>query len=350
MSSLDDLPAVNTVAVVLSLTLWSFYVCLFTVFALRKWRMWSLTSLPVVFTLLIFACNLGDTICTIVVAYRGFGWYPEGKTIYFIRFYSRLIDHGWFAAGSFFHCSAAFLADLMMIWRVYVVWSRNVRVLYIPIVLMSCASTGCAWIFIQDVVEAPKFHADPALVNEYNYLSAAVLALDILMTWYYTIMICYRLWAMERQNRAAADAARFEPMGLSSDDPTSPYAKIIRVLIQSGIIFSITEIVFLVCVLVDSTNGKYIMNYLISRMIGISTVLIVLQLNNGGTSRNTSRNRPQGGMTGASETFSMPVFRVSMNAKETGINDDPEVGAKNLSQSSAYDNSTGEDLSYSSTT
>ncbi|KAG8872941.1 hypothetical protein FRB97_007154 [Tulasnella sp. 331] len=314
MSSLDDLPAVNTVAVVLSLTLWSFYVCLFTVFALRKWRMWSLTSLPVVFTLLIFACNLGDT--------RGI---PDAS-------------------------SKAFLADLMMIWRVYVVWSRNVRVLYIPIVLMSCASTGCAWIFIQDVVEAPKFHADPALVNEYNYLSAAVLALDILMTWYYTIMICYRLWAMERQNRAAADAARFEPMGLSSDDPTSPYAKIIRVLIQSGIIFSITEIVFLVCVLVDSTNGKYIMNYLISRMIGISTVLIVLQLNNGGTSRNTSRNRPQGGMTGASETFSMPVFRVSMNAKETGINDDPEVGAKNLSQSSAYDNSTGEDLSYSSTT
>ncbi|KAG8887902.1 hypothetical protein FRB98_008797 [Tulasnella sp. 332] len=303
MTPLDDLPAVNIAALVLSLALWSIYIGLFMTFALRKWRTWSLTSLTVVFTLLIFACNLGDTVCTIVVAYRGFSWYPEGKKVYFIRFYARLIDHGWFAVSSSFDN--------------------------------------------RDAVDAPKFSADHAFLARYNDLSAAVLVIDIAMTWYFTLMICYRLWTVERQNRAAADTAHFEPGENPSDSPTSPYAKIIRVFIQSGMLYSIAEIIFLICMLTGSVNGKYIMNYLISRVMGISTVLILLQLNARTTSRGISGGRLP---TGASESFSMPVFRVSANMEQTDNIEDPEIGTKGVSQISTYDNSTGEHLPYSSKT
>lgn len=103
-------------------------------------------------------------------------------------------------------------------------------------------------------MDASKFSSDHAFLAGYNYLSAAVLAIDIIMTWYFTLMICYRLWTVERRNRAAADATLSEPRGLSSNDQTSPYAKIIRVLIQSGMLYSVTEIIFLICVLTDSVS------------------------------------------------------------------------------------------------
>ncbi|KAG9026930.1 hypothetical protein FRB95_008323 [Tulasnella sp. JGI-2019a] len=302
-SNLDDLAAVNMAAIVLSISLWSFYVLLSVVMvlALRR-RKTSLSLLPAFCTIFVFVCNFGDTICIAFTGFKGFLTYPGGKTLYFILYYERAIDHGWYAATSILRCLTGLGADVLMIWRLFVIWSRDIRVIYLPISFVSLAGVCCVTVFLYDFRFAPRWSQHPAWLEQYHYVSVAMLTLDILNSWYCTGLICYQLISMLRQKKAAANAHH----ELVSDMTTgSPYRRIIWVLIQSGMLYSLSQAAFLICMLTNSAYGEYIANYLISRVIGIATVLIILQLN---TAPLRSNNASQAA-SAASGSFSMPVFR-----------------------------------------
>ncbi|KAG8873258.1 hypothetical protein FRB97_006897, partial [Tulasnella sp. 331] len=87
---------------------------------------------------------------------------------------------------------------------------------------------------------------DPKFVTFYNIPTIAMLFNDILLTWYFTGMICYRIWSVERQRRVIR--ALHGEIGLENQ-MESPYVLITQVLIQSGMLYSITEAVFLSCIL-----------------------------------------------------------------------------------------------------
>ncbi|KAG9008019.1 hypothetical protein FRB94_013784 [Tulasnella sp. JGI-2019a] len=85
------------------------------------------------------------------------------------------------------------------------------------------------------------------------------------------------------------------------------------VLIQSGVLYSVTELAFLVCILLGIYNGQDIINSLNVRIIGFTTVLIILQLNTGGAEVNASirsRHTGQSAVGSDSTGFSIPVFNV----------------------------------------
>ncbi|KAG8998410.1 hypothetical protein FRB94_006912 [Tulasnella sp. JGI-2019a] len=156
--------------------------------------------------------------------------------------------------------------------------------------------------------------ADPSFFTQHNDLTVSVLASDIALTWYYTGMICYRLWLLAKQKRAVVDAANGNFAAWSNI--TSRHGKVVWVLIQSGILYSVTELAFLVCILLDIYNGEDIINYLNVRIIGFATTLIILQLNTGGAEVNASLERsrrraaqPAAGSVGTG--FSIPVFNVA---------------------------------------
>ncbi|KAG8980625.1 hypothetical protein FRB93_009162 [Tulasnella sp. JGI-2019a] len=180
-----------------------------------------------------------------------------------------------------------------------------------------------------DIWLAPKFLEDRAVLAQYSYMTVTLLAIDILNTWYCTGLICYRLCSMMRQKRATASV-----LDDVEADATAggSYRRIIWVLIQSGMLYSITEAVLLICVLTKSRSGIYIMNYLISRTTGISSVLIIIQLNILPPRSNTSENSQQS-PTGNSGSYSMPVFRKWV--KDESTTDD--MGIKGISQSSTYE-------------
>ncbi|KAG9039736.1 hypothetical protein FRB95_007163 [Tulasnella sp. JGI-2019a] len=98
--------------------------------------------------------------------------------------------------------------------------------------------------------------------------------MNITMTWYLTGFIVCRLWSSERRARAAEDYEISSRSGL--------YNRIIKVLIQSGMLHSVTEAIFLLCIIVGSDNGIAFMSDVEARIIGIVTTLIVLQLNRSG--------------------------------------------------------------------
>ncbi|KAG9010169.1 hypothetical protein FRB93_004831 [Tulasnella sp. JGI-2019a] len=191
--------------------------------------------------------------------------------------------------------------------------SRDRRVTYLPAVLILFGAVGCITIVAFDIMFATRF-ADPSFFTQYNDLTVSVLANDIALTWYYTGMICYCLWLLAKQKRAVEEAANGNFAAWSNI--TSRHGKVMWVLIQSGILYSVTELAFLVCILLDIYNGEDIINYLNVRIIGFTTTLIILQLNTGGAEVNASLERsrrraaqPAAGSVGTG--FSIPVFNVA---------------------------------------
>ncbi|KAG8980090.1 hypothetical protein FRB93_009671 [Tulasnella sp. JGI-2019a] len=307
-----DKVTVILVATILSLTLWVFYVCLFikTILVLRL-RGTSALSLPVITISVAFFFNLGDTACRIVTTYKGFVRYPDGPLAYFTLYDAKLIDRNWTAAINFCISGAAFAAEVLMIWRLFVIWSRNKRVIYLPLVLLAISTIGCALLVLFDILESARFK-DPEFIRYESILTVGALGADIILTWYITGLICYRLWSMERQKRQVAMGTGLDDLNSGGNHVPSRYGKVTTTLIQSGMLLSVTEVALVACTLAkNATNGKDTIDYLLTRIIGITTLLIMLQLNTGVPDR---RQQPTG--IGIS-AFSMPVFRV--------VNPDDEV-------------------------
>ncbi|KAG8995969.1 hypothetical protein FRB94_008609 [Tulasnella sp. JGI-2019a] len=200
-----------------------------------------------------------------------------------------------------------------MTWRLFIIWSRDMRVIYLPIVLLTASGVNCIMVVFYDVFRISRF-GDLSFSARYEMIVAAALAVDILLTWYLTGFICFRIWSVQQQNRAVAGIIPFDELSSRGDgygQTRSRYENIMMSLMQSGMLYSINMAALLGCVLARDSSGrmesfgKDILNLLNSKVIGITSVLIMLQLNNG----TSSCKIQQQGQIGAS-VFSMPVFRV----------------------------------------
>lgn len=120
--------------------------------------------------------------------------------------------------------------------------SRDKRVIYLPILLILVGTVGRVMILVFDVMFTTRFE-DPVFVAQDNALNIVVLWTVLAETWYSTGLICYRLWAMERQKRATGAA---DDEGLWSRS-THRYGTVMRVLIQSGMLHSVELVAFITC-------------------------------------------------------------------------------------------------------
>ncbi|KAG8980627.1 hypothetical protein FRB93_009164 [Tulasnella sp. JGI-2019a] len=331
-----DMPSVNTVALALSVGLWGLYtyLCIIMVLALRRRGLW-LASLPIYCTTLVFVCNFGDTFCVVFTACKGYFFYPGGKVVYFIRYNDRTIDRGWYAASSLFRGVTCIGANALLIWRAFVIWSRDKRTLYFPVVLLFFTTIACALVVVYNIQWAPRFLEDPAVLARYGYITVTLLAMDIINTWYCTGLICYRLCSLMRQKRATADALNDLQGDVTAE---GLYRRIIQVLIQSGMLLSTMELAVLVCIASSNRDGTCIMTHMFSSITGITTVLMIIQMNILPL-RNNMNNSLQ---RSASGSFTMPVFRKLVNYESTTN----QVGAQGISQSTAYEDSMQQTISY----
>ncbi|KAG9033289.1 hypothetical protein FRB95_000384 [Tulasnella sp. JGI-2019a] len=281
------------VATVLSLILWALYVFLFikTCSILRSKKV-SPLSLPMVIISLIFLFNIGDIICVIFITKKSLDHFPDGAIAYYALYDMKRIDTRWMAIRNFCFASSAFAADILMTWRLFIIWSRDMRVIYLPIVLLTASGVNCIMVVFYDVFRISRF-GDLSFSARYEMIIAAALAVDILLTWYLTGFICFRIWSVQQQNRAVAGIIPFDELSSRGDgygQTRSRYENIMMSLMQSGMLYSINMAALLGCVLARDSSGrmesfgKDILNLLNSKVIGITSVLIMLQLDNGTSS------------------------------------------------------------------
>ncbi|KAG8994676.1 hypothetical protein FRB93_001476 [Tulasnella sp. JGI-2019a] len=182
-----------------------------------------------------------------------------------------------------------------MTWRLFIIQSRNPRAVYFPVVLL--AISGIIWIIVlvNDIFLTSQLR-DPASFFHYHTLVSTAMLVDITLTWYLTSFICYRLWGMEKENRSLAVAGGLHNAGNAI---ASPYTRVIKALMQSGILFSVTFLTVVGCLLGKSIYAMEIVSLFDTRIVGITSVLILLPLEAG----TPERTRP-------STAFSTPVFCV----------------------------------------
>ncbi|KAG8986220.1 hypothetical protein FRB93_005478 [Tulasnella sp. JGI-2019a] len=303
-----NLNAVHLVAILSSLTAWGFYTCIFiaTIRALRS-RAASLASFPALIIISIFIWNLVDLVCIVFTVYKGFIIYEDGPTVYWTLYESRKIDDALYAISDFSTACAAFSCDILMLWRTYVVWSRNKRIIYLPASFLFCSTLGSIVICVYDIFGAQWSTADAAYLDQLFYLIATVFGLNIVTTWYLTSFLVYRLWSVEKETQSLEDyEARVSG---------NSYRTIMRVVIQSGAIHSMTEVAILASVITKARNYRYLLGYLNIRVIGFATAFLIwLSLRE---NRVSDSEAPAQTPT----SNSLPVFRMPIEDQDEGDKD-----------------------------
>ncbi|KAG8857810.1 hypothetical protein FRB96_005529 [Tulasnella sp. 330] len=263
-------------------------------------------SASIILISIVFLLNIGDTVAVFYTGYRGFVTYPRGPNVYFSLFNIKEVDNGWYAVEDFCLSIAGYCADLLMCYRT----SSDRRVLYLPVLLFPLGAVGCVTLVVFDAIAA-KSGAQPGFPIQYYAISVTLFSLTIAMTWYYTGLICFRLWLMERQKRVANAANLMGSAGTSSNGASGRlYRHVLRVLIQSGLLYSLTQLSFLICFIADNKSGQIVIGYLNIRIIGIVTALIMLQLHAFDDGSNLSHhNCPHEQRQQTFTTHSIPVFR-----------------------------------------
>ncbi|KAG9026928.1 hypothetical protein FRB95_008321 [Tulasnella sp. JGI-2019a] len=305
-----NMSSLSLVASILSLLFQGFYICLFavTIWVLRQ-RNVSMRSPSVILISLVFILSMVDAGAVFYTTYRGFILYPAKQDVYFVLFNIKQVDNGWYAVMDFCLSIAGYCADLLMCYRTYIIWSRDKRVLYLPILMFPIGAIGCIALVIFDAL-ANKSGADAGFPLQYYAVSVSLFSLTITMTWYFTGLICYRLFSVQWQNRAVNEGNVVGSAGtLSAGTSERLYRHIFRVMIQSGLLYSLTQLSFLICFITENKSGQIIIGYLNIRIIGIVTALIMLQLHtfdNGMCLSCRTDHRPE---RRTFTTHSMPVFR-----------------------------------------
>ncbi|KAG9006426.1 hypothetical protein FRB94_000664 [Tulasnella sp. JGI-2019a] len=189
-------------------------------------------------------------------------------------------------------------SDGLFCWRLYVIWSRNIRIILLPACLLVANVTGFTAIVVTDFLSAAR-------PNDLRYITLNlslfiwVLAVSLAYTVYITVFIAGRLWWV---GNATNNSLTLTP----EEEKRNRYQGAINALVQSGVIYSVTMVVSIISVALLNTVMITVLGCIAAPLNGISATLLVLQLNmyQDQTKRDEDSKRPLS--TGASIQFATP--------------------------------------------
>ncbi|KAG9022218.1 hypothetical protein FRB95_000562 [Tulasnella sp. JGI-2019a] len=224
--------------------------------------------------------------------YKMFVLFPEGPDMYLIIASFSNPNAKWVTASDTFFATAAYSGDLLMAWHLYIIWSRNKRVLYIPVLFFFAGLVGIAAEIVFDV-DSRSGMPPPTKAP----VTIAVFSITLFLTWYSTILICYRLWSVQRLTTSLCEPGEVRP---------SRYNRVMWAIVQSGMLYSLLLVAWLMGDVKADINATNIVGPQCIRIIGINSTLIVLQLNMQTFKNNISNDSPP---TQRSQGRSLTVFR-----------------------------------------
>jgi len=157
------------------------------------------------------------------------------------------------------------VADMLLFWRLYVVWSYDARIVAPPICAWVLAIIGAAVSISYDFILA----GDPENAeHSARYLTwiTVFCATNVAYNYYATLCIVWRLcWMAYDVKDLSKRNARY-------------YLQVMSALIESGVMYSAVVLFFMVAGLVGNDILLTAANDIASVVIGIAATLIVLQL------------------------------------------------------------------------
>ncbi|KIP05774.1 hypothetical protein PHLGIDRAFT_119540 [Phlebiopsis gigantea 11061_1 CR5-6] len=160
-----------------------------------------------------------------------------------------------------------FVSDLLMIYRLWVIWQRSWPAV-VPPIICYIACIACSGIFLHDISILPS-GSDLFNPADTKWLIAGV-AMTCTVTIYCTCLLSYKLWSSQRAVRHATTYSR----------SWSAY-RIIAVLVESAALYTACNLALLFTFAFGSL-GSYIVQDVAAPMTGIALSLITTRFGMGG--------------------------------------------------------------------
>ncbi|KAG9043332.1 hypothetical protein FS837_009741 [Tulasnella sp. UAMH 9824] len=255
------LDAAHLLGAVLSFSLFGLYTGLFfiTAWVVRTRRM---TVTPAIIAIgVLWLLNVACSFLDGVKVYMAFVVHPEGSMDYFLK----RRDLGLQMAFCLIVIVAGTIADATICWRLYIIWSRDCRVLVFPITVLIAGLLGCSLVIADDVLTTTR-GPQAAIITNRQAWSLAMCTTELVLNALLTGLIIAKLWRAHKTTRSTTK---------------SPYTRIILALVESGALYIFVMGACAISVACGSIVASTVLFYLMPRLIGIVPTMIVLQLSLG---------------------------------------------------------------------
>ncbi|KAG8898184.1 hypothetical protein FRC00_003160 [Tulasnella sp. 408] len=211
------LDAAHLLGAVLSFSLFGLYTGLFfmTAWVVRTRRM---TVTPAIIAIgVIWLLNVACSFLDGVKVYIGFVVHKEGSMDYFLKRH----DLGLQMAFCLIVIVAGTIADATICWRLYIIWSRDRRILVFPITVLIAGLLGCSLVIADDVLTTVR-GPQAAIISNRQAWSLAMCTTELVLNAVLTGLIIAKLWRAHKTTRSTTK---------------SPYTRIILALVESGALY-----------------------------------------------------------------------------------------------------------------
>ncbi|KAJ7238713.1 hypothetical protein C8J57DRAFT_1727601 [Mycena rebaudengoi] len=269
MSSIDEILPIRAVLlhgtlieVLLHGKLLCFYSCLFcmTLYAMI-FKVLHKTNVALLAAIVgMYLLSAIHVVCRCVIISNAFiasSASPATTAVYLIQ-----PPLGLSIAGATVSTTNTLIADCVLIWRCWVVWNRNWKIIVLPLIC-TCVGAGLGY---KSIHEQAAYIINPNLDrNKYVDYGTPYFALSLVTTSLATIFIVFRIITM-------TDPAARKARG---------YTRAIEIMVESAALYSISLIVFLPFLVQKASFDSGYPQAFITQLTGICPTLIVARVSFG---------------------------------------------------------------------
>jgi len=199
------------------------------------------------------------------------------------------------------------VADCVLIWRCWIIWNRNWWIVGLPI----CCTLVGAGLGFKSIQEQAAYVLNPNLDrNKFVDFATPYFALSLVTTCLSTLLIIFRIITMT------------EPTTRRSHG----YTRVIEIIVESALLYSIAMAVLLPLLVTDSMNDTYA-HAVVGQITGIAPTLIVARVTFGLARPDETWQRPStlfpatSGSGSALPTRNIPSSRIHDISLPTDIDE-----------------------------
>ncbi|KAG8853156.1 hypothetical protein FRB96_008408 [Tulasnella sp. 330] len=259
MASGMPLEVANLLGLMVAMVMYGVYLVMFLGTIDELWIRRKRSAFVFYITLCLFVATTGNVVLFNVDTYNAWVKYRSiGTNNYFSSYWTIIVPLKYL-----FAFMAGFTADILMCWRLYIVWSRNRKVIIVPALLLIIDFFSTIFIVVVGFLgynSAGCYNSMYVIAGVISGSCAAIMNVTA------TSLIVGKLWSASRVS--------------GNHEGRSLYKRIIVTLIESGTLYTGLMVVWIVMIVIPDGYGAYcFLNRILIMVTAISPMLIVLRLN-----------------------------------------------------------------------
>ncbi|KAF8890433.1 hypothetical protein BD779DRAFT_1517608 [Infundibulicybe gibba] len=212
------------------------------------------------------------------------------------------------------------IADALVVYRCYVVWSFSVKIIVIPIILL-ISTTVCGYLAVFNFSQVHP--GDSVFAPNIAEWGTALFSLSLATNITVTSLIAARIWWISREAQAVLGRKH-----------SQKYSNAVAIILESGAIYSVSLMTLLILYCTKS-NAQYIAYDALAQIMGIVPTLIIVRVGLGVSTQDvhtygnqTSTKVVSSFRTGQSTPMPMQVRKVIQVDNDSDDLEDTERGRK----------------------